>query len=67
MAKKSVSTTFEHATINLNDMTITEELKEDINVYNLMDVLRDWDGIENISIVLKHGTVLPPAFAEAGD
>jgi len=67
MAKKNVSTTFEHATINLKDMTITEELKEDVNVYNLMDVLRDWDGVENISIILKHGMALPPAPDEVGD
>lgn len=67
MAKKNISTRFEHATIDLKSMTITEELKEDVNVYNLLDVLRDWDGIENISVVFKQGTTLSPASDEAGD
>lgn len=68
MAKKSISTTFEHATIDLSGMKITEELKDGNKVYDMMEVLKDWDGIENISIVLKHGAMLSSALNdEVGD
>lgn len=41
---------FKNATISREDMTITELSRDEERVYSLENVLREWDGIENISI-----------------
>lgn len=53
MAKASKSVSFTKATINTEDMTITEYLKDETNVFNLIEVLQEWNNVENISITLK--------------
>jgi hypothetical protein len=50
MAKKANSTKYEKATINVEDMTITEFLKDDTKEHNILDVLREWDNVDNITI-----------------
>lgn len=59
MAKLSKSTTFKNATIDLNDMTITEYNKEDCKVYNLRKLLEDWNKVEGISLTIKQDNEIP--------
>lgn len=54
MAKRNSSCVFQNATINIEDDTITEYNKDDIKEYRLSDILKEWDGIENIALTIKH-------------
>lgn len=56
--KKSQSVSFKSATIDIAEGTITEVLKDSTNEFKLADVLAEWDGVENISIVIKKDTEL---------
>lgn len=66
MAKKNISTTFEHAVIDADAMVITEITKDDEKSYDLRAILREWSGIEGVSLSLKHGSVLPD-ISESGE
>lgn len=59
MAKKTKSIAFKNATINIDDMTITEFTKEDTKVYDLKKVLQDWDNIDGISLTIKQDNDVP--------
>ena len=60
MAKTSKTVSFKNATINFDDMTITETNKDDFAEYDLEGVLRDWNGISGISLTLKTEDELTP-------
>lgn len=53
MAKISKALSFKRAEIDIDEGTITEVMKDDINVYKLEDVLKEWNKISNISISFK--------------
>ena len=53
MAKISKSMGFQKAQINLEDMTLTEYLKDETNTYSIMDILREWDKVDGISWNIK--------------
>ena len=53
MAKYSKSISFKNAVIDMSTRTITEEMKDDVRTFSLDKLLRDWDGIEGISILIK--------------
>jgi hypothetical protein len=55
MAKESKSLGFSKACITEEDgvLIITETTKDSTNVYNLSDKIKEWIGIEGISLVLK--------------
>ena len=59
MAKASKSIAFKNATINIDDMTITEFTKDDTKVYDLKKVLQDWDNIDGISLTIKQDNDVP--------
>lgn len=59
MAKKTKSIAFKNATINIDDMTITEFTKDDTKVYDLKKVLQDWDDIDGISLTIKQDNDVP--------
>lgn len=59
MASTTNKVTFNKAVINLAEGTITEINKNDVNVYRIESVLKDWDGIENISITIQKNGTLP--------
>ena len=59
MAKKTKSIAFKNATINIDDMTITEFTKDDTKVYDLKKVLQDWDNIDGISLTIKQDNHVP--------
>lgn len=54
MAKQSKSITFRNATIDHNDMTITEYQKECTNVFSVEKLLREWSNIDGLSISIKY-------------
>jgi len=53
MAKIQKSITFDKAQINKEDRTITEYLKDEVNVYKIDDILTDWNMIEGITFTIK--------------
>ena len=59
MAKISKVTSFKNASINTEDMTITETSKDYIKVYNIKKLLDDWSGIEGISLTIRQDDEMP--------
>lgn len=53
MAKLSKSMSFRRAKIDLENMTLIEETKDNYEEFDLMEVLREWDGIDNLTIIIK--------------
>lgn len=51
--KKHMSTTFTNATINIEDMTITEYTKDDKYVFDLRKTLEDWSNIDGLTLSIK--------------
>ncbi len=56
MGKLTKSMSFKSAVINVEDMTLTEELKDETNEFDIMDILKAWDGIPGVSITIKQDT-----------
>lgn len=59
MAKISKSVSFKNAVINVDEDTIIELTKDDEKIYRLSDILRSWDGVENISFSIKQDNEMP--------
>lgn len=53
MAKSTKAVSFQKAQINLQDMTLTEYLKDETNTFNIMDILKAWDGVDGINFSIK--------------
>ena len=60
MAQAKKAVTFKKAIIDTKDSTITEFTKDETNVYNLQDVLAEWNGVEGISITIQNTSEIPP-------
>lgn len=60
MAQSKKSISFKNAMINMSDRTITEFLKDRILVYNLDDILKDWDGVEDICMSIQRSLDVEP-------
>lgn len=60
MASVVKSESFENATIDINDMTITEYGRDDTKSYSLLELLKRWDGIPNITLSVRKIETLPP-------
>lgn len=59
MAKASKSIAFKNATIDKDEMTITEFTKDDTKVYSLNKLIEEWDKIDGISLVMKKDDDVP--------
>ena len=59
MAKSCRSEKFSKCTIDREDGTITEYLKDTTNVYKIDDLLTRWNGIENVSISISTDDEIP--------
>lgn len=59
MAKSARSEKFTKATIDKEDGTITEFLKDITNVYKISDLISRWNGIDNISITFSTDEEIP--------
>lgn len=53
MAEKSQSVKYKRATINTEDNTLVEYLKDSTNEFDLMEELAKWNGIDNINITIS--------------
>ena len=60
MAQAKKAVTFKNAIIDTKDGTITQFTKDETNVYNLQDVLAEWDGVGGISITIQNTSEIPP-------
>lgn len=63
MAKFSTSTKFSKAQITFEEdgrVLITEYLKDDTKTYDLLEVLRGFDGVENINLSISKDAELTP-------
>lgn len=59
MAKMSKRIAFKNATIDVQDMTVTEILKDEEKSYNLKEVLESLHGIPGIAITFSQEDELP--------
>ena len=60
MAKVTKAINFKNCVIDFNNRLITETTKDEIKVYKLDTILKDWDGIEGVSFTLKQDDELTP-------
>lgn len=59
MAKSNKDLVFKNATINKENMIITEIDKEEVREYSLSKVLEEWDGIEGITVSFRYNEDIP--------
>jgi hypothetical protein len=59
MAQINKTLVFKNATIDMQDKTITEFLKDETKVYKLDDVLNDWNKVDGITFSIKQVDDLP--------
>ncbi len=50
---------FDNAIIDLSDMTITEYTDFDTKCYDLMNLLKRWDGVVGINLTIERCVPLP--------
>ena len=51
--RKIKSVSFRNAVVDVENMKITEYTKDDQYEFNLLDVLKDWDQVEGISLTIR--------------
>ena len=69
MAQQNKSLTFKNATIEVEKSvyTITEYSKDDIKVYKLSDILKDWIGVDGVTISFKQVDEVEPSDEDDGE
>lgn len=60
MASRNNSESYKKAMIDYEDMTITEYLKDDVNVYSIHNLLKRWSGVEGITLTIKTDEDITP-------
>lgn len=60
MASRNHSESFKKAMIDFEEMTITEYLKDEINVYDLRTVIKRWSGVDGITLTIKTDEDIEP-------
>lgn len=51
---------FENAVIDMKDLTITEFTDSETRCYDLMSLLKRWDGVVGIALIIERKVPLPP-------
>ncbi len=51
---------FENAVIDMKDLTITEFTDNETRCYDLMSLLKRWDGVVGITLTIERKVPLPP-------
>ena len=59
MAVQESREIYSHATIDCSDMTLTEYRPDDTRTYNIMEILKRWDGVPDIEIEIRQRKSLP--------
>lgn len=62
MAKQTKAQAFTKARIYFDgeDIMVEEIEKDDCRIYNLTEILRGWENIENLSISIKQDSAIAP-------
>lgn len=60
MAQSKKSISFKNAVINMNDHTITEFAKDETRTYDLDSILREWEGVTDISLSIQQASDIEP-------
>lgn len=50
---------YRNATIDCADMTLTEYRENDVRIYDIKEILKRWDGIPDIEILIRSKKDLP--------
>lgn len=59
MAETVKREVFNHAVIDCKDMTIAEYMDDTIRVYSLIELLKRWDSIPDITLIISRVVPLP--------
>lgn len=57
--KRTKSISLKNATINLEDGTITEYMKDETKTYNIRKILEEWNHVDGLSITMKQDNEVP--------
>lgn len=57
--KLSKSVRLKNATINLDNGTVTESSKDDVKVYRLANILKEWNNVDGVSITITKDDDIP--------
>lgn len=64
MAQMKRSISFKKAMIDMSDRTITEYDKDAARTYRLDDILREWHGVEDITLSIQQSSEISAAELE---
>lgn len=59
MAIQEKSESYRHATIDVSDLTLTEYVDDCVRTYSILEMLRRWNGVPDIEVVIRRGVDLP--------
>lgn len=51
---------YRNAIIDVDDMTITEYSPDNVKTYSLLDIIKRWNDVPNIEVVIRQCAQLPP-------
>lgn len=57
--KLSKSVRLKNATIDLDNGTVTESSKDDVKVYRLANILKEWNNVDGVSITITKDDDVP--------
>lgn len=64
MAKSTKSVSFSNAIIDIDEDTITETKKDECTTWNLSDVLKQFNGLPGVSLMIRYDDALPGELEE---
>ena len=59
MAVQECREVYSHATIDCSDMTLTEYRGDDTKTYDIVEILKRWNGVSDIEIEIRQRSTLP--------
>ncbi len=59
MAFQELREQFTNATIDCSDGTLTEFQKDKVSTYSIEEILKRWNGISNITLIIERRIDLP--------
>lgn len=59
MAFQELREQFTNATIDCSDGTLTEFQKDKVSTYSIEEILKRWNGISNITLIIERKMDLP--------
>lgn len=59
MAVQERREVYSHTTIDCSDMTLTEYRGDDTKTYDIVEILKRWNGVPDIEIEIRQRSTLP--------